>query len=537
MGAALVAGVQYEAPAPIWRQRVGDEDAADRRKEVDMSKTRPVRRAVLAVLVALAVAGCTSQGGDKAGGPGDPVVLRMATLNGEPGYNPQIDYLISRVKELSAGNVRIDMVYRVGEFEPDAEQRIVRGVADGTYDLAVVGTRIFDTLDVKSFQALSVPMLIDSYELERAVVESDIPAQMLRSLDKLDVTGLGVLADGLRKPIAVEKPLLGPEDWRGITFAAFRSNVGSQAIRALGAAPSEAFGPSLDKGLDSGDIQGFEKNLLAYQINNMAKRAPYVTANVNLWPQTLAAIGNRDRLAELTAEQRGWLTQAVRDTAARSTGLVNGDAASLSELCAAGARFRNASESDIAGLREAFAPLLEDLEQDAQTKEFMEEIERLKQQIGPGEALVIPNDCTPAASIPESTPPPKTTTPTPLDGEWEVTYTRDELIAAHPDPSEVQPENYGHYGVTFDRGGFSYELLDGSSSSSTATGTYIVDGDTITFYLDGVPDWWKYRWSVYNRDSLTFEKLGGYEPICTPNNLGQCEPTGFVVKPWRRVSG
>ena len=272
-------------------------------------------------------------------------------------------------------------------------------------------------------------------------------------------------------------------------------------------------------------------------INNLSKWAPYVTANVNLWPQMLAVIGNPDSLDGLTAEQRGWLTQAVGDTAALSSGLLNGDAGSLSELCAAGARFRNASESDIAGLREAFSPLLEDLQQDAQTKEFIAEIEHLKQQIGPGDALVIPSDCTPVASIPGSTPPPKTNTATPLDGGVEVSYTRDELIAAHPDPSEVQPENYGHYELTFDRGDFSFEWLDGKTSSSAATGTYVVDGDTITFYLDGVPDWWKYRWSVYG-DSLTFEKLGGYEPECSLSvSLGQCEPTGLVVKPWLRVSG
>jgi TRAP-type C4-dicarboxylate transport system substrate-binding protein len=485
-----------------------------------MSKTRPIRRTALAVLVALAVAGCTSQGGDKAGGPGDRAVLRMATLNADPGYNPQIEYLINRLKELSAGNVRIDMVYRVGEFEPDAEQQIVRGVADGTYNLGVVGTRIFDTLDVKSFQALSLPMLIDSYELEQAVVEGNIPTQMLRSLDKLEVTGLGVLADGLRKPIAVEKPLLGRDGWRGITFAAFRSNVGSQAIRALGATPSEAFGPSLDAGLDSGDIQGFEKNLLVYQHNNMSKRAPYVTANVNLWPQMLAVIGNPDALAGLTSEQHGWLTQAVRDTAVRSTGLVSVDASLLSDLCAAGARFRNASESDIAGLRDAFAPVLEDLEQDAQTKEFIAEIERLKQQIGPGEALVIPNDCTPAGSIPESTPPPKTTTPTPLDGQWEVTWTRDEFLAAHPDPSEVAEDT--DFTLTLHRGDFE-------------DGTYVVDGDTISFHVG--PEIWNYKWSVYG-DTLTFEKLGGQAPDCSLSvSLGQCEPTGFVVKPFRRVSG
>ena len=84
---------------------------------------------------------------------------------------------------------------------------------------------------------------------------------MMPALDKVGVKGLGVLADGLRKPIAVRKPLLDPADWRGITFAAFRSRESSGAIRALGATPSNVVAVPLDQGLDSGTVEGFEANL------------------------------------------------------------------------------------------------------------------------------------------------------------------------------------------------------------------------------------------------------------------------------------
>jgi TRAP-type C4-dicarboxylate transport system substrate-binding protein len=532
LGTALGAGVQNEGPTPMRRSTVMEEAAADRGREVDMSNTRP--RCILSVVVgaALALAGCSSQTGPKAGGPGDQVILRMATVNGEAGYNPEIDELDERVKELSAGNVRIDMVYGVGEFAPDAEQQIVGGVAAGTYDLGVVGTRVFDTLGIKSFQALSAPMLIDSYELEQAVIDSDIPARMLGSLGALHITGLGILADGLRKPIAVGKPLLGPKDWIGITFAAYRSNVASQAITALGAHPSELFGPRLDEGLDSGDVQAFEKNLLIYQRTDLWKRAPYVTANVNLWPQTLAVIGNSDRLKGLTAEQRGWLTQAIHDTAARSTGLVDGDAGYVSDLCAKGTQFANASDTKIAAMREAFAPVLEGLEQDGQTQEFIAEIEALKRQDAPGKTLLIPDHCGRVSVSPSPQPSPqptKTTTTTELDGLWEVTYTKDEFVAAQPDPGEVNPSNYGTFTMTFERGDFTYA----GGSYTSASGTYVVDGDTISFYVVAENSVWRYRWSVY-RGKLTFEKLGGEEPGCTLSvSLSQCEPTGPVVKPWR----
>ena len=73
------------------------------------------------------------------------------------GYNPAVDALVRRAEAKSNGNVKIEMAFRTGEDAPDAEQQIVRGVADGTYDLGVVGTRVFDTLGVNSFQALDAP--------------------------------------------------------------------------------------------------------------------------------------------------------------------------------------------------------------------------------------------------------------------------------------------------------------------------------------------------------------------------------------------
>jgi TRAP-type C4-dicarboxylate transport system substrate-binding protein len=453
---------------------------------------------------------------------------------------PQIDpYLVSRVAKLSAGNVQIDMVYHVGENAPDGEQQIVRGVAAGRYDLGVVGTRVFDTVGVDSFQALTAPMLIDSYPLEQAVIDSAIPARMMPALDKVGVKGLSVLADGLRKPIAVRKPLLGPADWRGITFAAFRSRESSEAIQALGATPSNAVAVQLDQGLDSRAVEGFEANLRYYGLRQDSwSRARYVTANVNLWPQTLAVIANPGQLARLTSQQRAWLTEALRDAAARSTRLTDGDAGLIPGLCADGTRFTNASDADIAALRNAFVPVYAHVEQDPQTRQFIAEISRLKQHTPPGHELVIPSGCTgPGPRSPAGNRPPatgtKTTQVTPLDGVWQVTYTRDELIAAHPDPTEVTQDNYGTFTLRFHRGDVS-ETHAATMQAPQATGTYAVHGDTITFYQDG--EVWKYTWSVY-RQILTFKKLQGQQPGCTPSaSTGQCEPTGYVVMPWQRVS-
>ena len=363
------------------------------------------------------------------------------------------------MNQLSGGNVRIEMTPFVGDFAPDAEQQVVGGVAAGAFDLGFVGTRIFDTLGVRSFQALTAPMLIDSFPLQQAVIGSGIPRQMMTGLDRLRVTGLAVLADGLRKPIAVARPLLGPRDWSGITFATFKSDSQEQAIRALGARVSNLFGDPLDAALRSGKVQAFEKNLLIYQGNQMQTMAPYVTANLNLWPQTLAVIANPARLAKLTPQQRGWLQQAAGDAAARSTGIFTAQASQqlVEILCASGARFANASPGDIAGLRTAFAPVYASLEQDPQTRTFIAQIRQLKQRTPPGPALVIPSGCTGPAPSSALAPSPVSTSTTPapspvststtqaggaaavLAGTWAVSYTHAEFLAAGAGSGEDRP--------------------------------------------------------------------------------------------------
>jgi TRAP-type C4-dicarboxylate transport system substrate-binding protein len=461
------------------------------------------------------------------------VVLRIATVNSDLSYTPQIVYYADRVRQLSGGNVRLDQFHRVGNYAPAAEQQVVRGVAAGTFALGFVGTRIFDTLGVKSFQALSAPMLIDSYPLERAVIGSGIPRQMLAGLGRLRVTGLAVLADGLHKPDAVTHPLLRPSDWAGITFATFTSSAQDQAIRALGARVSNLFGNPLRAAVRSGKVQGFEKNLLTDQLNQEQAVAPYVTANLNLWPQTQAVIANPARLAQLTPQQRGWLQQAARDAAARSTGLFNIDQDLVDGLCEAGARFANATPAEIAGLRTAFAPVYASLDHDPQTKAFIEQIQQLKQRTPAGPALVIPPGCTGPAPSATSAPGPVSTSTahaggaaTALAGTWvEAAYTRAEFFAAGPGAGET----WGPPGTL--KLGHGHFWQPGKPATS---GTYVVRGNKITFYRhdhdypgSDAEVWGPFTWSVY-RDTLTFKKAWY-------GAAGQ-GPTAFVIKPWHKVA-
>src|SRR5512133_4075399 len=181
-----------------------------------------------------------------------------------------------------------------------------------------------------------------------------------------------------------------------------RSQVQAQAIRSLGATPMPVIGTWRDEALKDGRIQGFALDLFRYKLNTYEVFAPYVTANVNLWPQIDVLLASPGRLGALTDQQRGWLRQAAQDAAGRSAALADRDAQLLTRLCESGARFANASQADLAALRKAFAPVDAGLQQDPQTKAFLQRIQALKQATPAGAPLAIPAGCTGKAPAPSA---------------------------------------------------------------------------------------------------------------------------------------
>jgi TRAP-type C4-dicarboxylate transport system substrate-binding protein len=441
----------------------------------------------LALIAAIVAGGCSGDGvgSDKAGGAGEPVVLRLANTASNLESFPAVADFVGRVRERSGGTVRIEAVNEWGEFAADAEQQLVRAVATGQVDLGYAGTRVFDTMGVTSFQALQAPMLIDSYALQHAVIEGDLPREMLQGLDRVGVAGLGVLGGGLSKPIAVTKPLLGSGGWRGITFGTYRSEVQVQAVRSLGTTPMEVFGKARTQALQDGKLQGFELNLLAYKDNVLADDAPYVTANVNLWPWTEVLFANPSRLAALTGQQREWLQQAAADAAGSSVGLANRDAELVAFTCKSGARFANASEADLGGLRKAVAPVYAKLRDNPQTKAFIERIQALKRSTPAGAALEIPAGCTgvapaaPAAAQQQASGD--------LNGTYRWTITKDDAVAsATEDKSAEHLATFPLiFTMTLRDGKWTLSHREAGQPNSDGADTYSLNGGRLAFTWNG----------------------------------------------------
>ena len=488
-------------------------------------KSRAAIAAIGLIPATVILASACSNGtepGNKAGEVNQPVVLQMADLNAGSDLRgtPEIQYFVQRVSDLSSGKMSVKVVYSVGGLAMNAEQQVVKDVAGGSFDLGFAGTSVFDTLGVPSFEALSAPMLIDSYPLENAVIRSPLPARMMTGLAKLDVTGLAVFGDEMRRPIGVRQPILSLADWRGITFGIYQSKTEESAVRALGAKPGPGFATARDQALARGALQGFDLNLVYYHQLSREPTAPYITANVNLWPRTVALFANSGRLGKLSASQRRLLTQAAADAAVHSTGLFQDEDPVARDICQSGGRFADASAADLQALRQRFAPVYANLEADPQTKAMIGQITALKRSTPAGQALTIPAGCTGRAP---GQPGSGTAVTSELNGTYRWTLTARDGTTTTPDVNS-EMKYPSTFTVTLRDGRWTMRHSGAETMTDNPGDTYSVQGDRIKFHWGN--GFLTFTYSVDAKGNLHLKAV----PPVAPDDTFV-----FTMHPWTKI--
>ena len=178
-----------------------------------MLTRRIIRWAVAAALAASAIplAACSGSSSDKAGGADkpEPRVLTLASPIGGAPPAPLSSWA-EAVNRLSDGTLAVEFKEYWRGGEQLFEAGTLEDVKAGKVDMGWVGSRVFDTVGITSFQALVAPLLIDSHDLQGRVFEEKIPERMLEGVSELDLVGIGVLPGPMRKVLGVSKPFARP---------------------------------------------------------------------------------------------------------------------------------------------------------------------------------------------------------------------------------------------------------------------------------------------------------------------------------------
>lgn len=485
------------------------------------------RRSALTAAVALvtvAACGTAGAGDDKAGGQsGEPVVLTMLNPLGDV----DSEAFVQEVERASGGALRIEIESKWHGDDVAKERDVIEAIRDGAADLGITPVRAWHEAGVRSFDALIAPLAVDSPELQRTVLESDIASEMLAGPAALGLAGVAVLPGPMRQPVGISRDLLGPETYAGAHLAISPGAVGARSLQALGATTTA----TVFEGADMSTFDGMELQVAAVGGNRYDEVARSVTANVALWPRPLVVFGNADALAELTDPQREILRAAGQHAARVKNDI---DRSQLQEeldiMCRRGGiTFAQATPEQIAGLRSLLQPVYAWLEQDAQTRDLLGRIRALA-----GQTAAVQ----PALGCPDSAAePPVVGQPTALDGVYTMTSSYEQLVAvAGPQAAaEDAEENHGAHVFVFDRGRFAYTQEQGAACT-WGYGRFSIDGATMTWDFDAgggrTPngalskpgEHFEYGWSLY-RETLTLTPVPG-----------ALSPANYLAVPWTRTS-
>ena len=486
----------------------------------------PAGIVVLVATVALVASGCTSAegAGTKAGGEDPPVVLRIGTDDG-PGRRTgeQIEEFARQVDDLTDGRVTIEPVWQAaGETGADDwDQKVARLVVDGDLDMGLIPARAWDTEGVTTLRALNAPFLVDSDEMTARVVQSSVAEVMLAGLDEVGVRGLALLPEGMRVVMSFGEPLLTPDDFAGALVRVPASATTYAAFEAMGAIPDDL--TANDAAIAAGEVDGIETSF-SLAVDTLPVPVRSATGNVLLWPKVNSLVVNAERFEDLPAETRTALQQAAertRDWAVDTQPPVTEEAAAF---CEAGGTVRLASPGDVAAIRAATAPVLEDLRSHDGARAIIEAIEEIAAaeafpppQVAPCDGAAAPD----AGSGPLTAPGDPGSMP---QGVYRFVHTEEYLRSIGLSEDDVYI-NAGTSTWTFEAGRWSRvdEPLNENVGNNVCEGFYDVSGSRFT--ASGVtkpsrgecaPTLWSATWA-YEGGTLTWTDVDppGYAPYFT----------------------
>ncbi|MEU0095555.1 hypothetical protein [Kribbella sp. NPDC006257] len=347
------------------------------------------------------LAGSCSEAPDRAAGNAhqDPTVLTLGHTN-RGGPFDQLLQWAEEVERLSDGALRIKFE-NAWRADPKSEQTLLTEIRAGRYDLGSVSARVFDQVGYRGFEALSAPLLVDSYELQTAVFKRGIPRDMLSGVSSIGLAGAAVLPGVLHRVAGSDFAPTSPRLLAGKVVGTPDSRVGEATISALKARAQGLF--------SSGDVSTYDAitaQPAAVSGNGWQDRFRHLAGNIVLWPRPLVIVLGNKAAALLDARQREMLTRAGEHLwpsaiqAARED-----DKVAVRILCSAGVVLDYGSGPDLAALRAALQPVYDAIARDPQSKTWLGQIEALKVETAAAtDVLACPGKAAPAATAHDGIP-------------------------------------------------------------------------------------------------------------------------------------
>lgn len=249
------------------------------------------------------------RGGDGLGGVERRVLKLAHSLPPAAPVHQGMVYMAKRAAELSGGRLEIQ-VFPSGQLGSETEtiEQLQRGA------LAMVKT---STSPMEGFNPIygvfSLPYLFRDSEHFWNVLNGEVGQEMLLKGLDVGIRGLCYYDSGARSFYTIDKPVLTPDDLRGMKIRVMRSQTQMQMINTMGGSPTPIPFGELYTALQQGIVDGAENNPPSmYDTRHWEVTKHYSLDEHSRIPDMV--IFSEQIWQTLTPQEQAWLQEAADDS-------------------------------------------------------------------------------------------------------------------------------------------------------------------------------------------------------------------------------
>ncbi|MBR0673322.1 TRAP transporter substrate-binding protein [Neoroseomonas soli] len=241
-------------------------------------------------------------------------VLRIGWTSGDGQLDPYASgaRLFKQALERRVGE-RVDVQLFPNRALGD-ERPMLDGMRLGTVDMGVITNAVIAQVE-PAFQVNDMPFLFSSEEQAHRVLDGQVGAALKTRLEARGVVPLGYMEGGFRHMINNTRPVVKPEDLRGIKFRVLQSPIYIEMFRSLGGnAVPMAWGETFTA-VQQGAIDGLEIPLGIIEQNKYYEVTKYLSLTGHIYSMIGLLMAKRsfDRLpADLKGPVQEAAAEAIR---------------------------------------------------------------------------------------------------------------------------------------------------------------------------------------------------------------------------------
>ena len=299
----------------------------------------------------------------------DVVVLKLGHgLDTSHPVHQALQAFADDVAARSGGSVRVD-VYPAEQL--GSERELLELLQIGSLALTKVSASVLESF-APAYRVFTLPYLFRDGDHLWRVLEGETGRELLLAAEPYRLRGLAYYDAGARSFYTRERPILGPEDLRGVKIRTQESQTMMRAVRELGGSPTPISWGELYTALQQGVVDGAENNPPSFHLSRHYEVCRHYSLDEHTLVPDVLVIGTPtwDRLDD---DQRRILEQAAAGSVSLQRRLwAEATARALLEVAQAGVEIHRPDKSAFATLT---APLLEEYRRDATLRPYLDRIE------------------------------------------------------------------------------------------------------------------------------------------------------------------